>query len=182
MHEHGQTCVNGSNSLSSFHFFQRKTLLNQAMQLKLPKTYQKHSPGATRLTVPILTMHGDRTLWICLWLFLSLLVSCKIISISCVIIIIIFSVSWISYILEKKNYKCHFPQLRSFCFTVIVLDTYLVHIATEKLILFLQSLYEALWSNDTCFLLLRTYLHKGTMNGWLHYHGWKVKKHIYFPQ
>jgi hypothetical protein len=54
--------VNGSNFLSSFHFFQRKTLLNQAMQLKLPKTYQKQSPGATRLTVPILTMHGDRTL------------------------------------------------------------------------------------------------------------------------
>ena len=31
---------------------------------------------------------------------------------------------------------------------------YLVHIAAEKLILFLQSLYKALWSNDTCFLLL----------------------------
>lgn len=36
--------------------------------------------------------------------------------------------------------------------------TYLVHIATEKLILFLQSLNETLWGNDTCFLLLGTYL------------------------
>jgi hypothetical protein len=36
---------------------------------------------------------------------------------------------------------------------------YLMHIATENLILFLQSYYKTLWSNDTCFLLLITDLY-----------------------
>jgi hypothetical protein len=36
---------------------------------------------------------------------------------------------------------------------------YLMHIATENLILFLQSLYKTFWSNDTCFLLLITNLY-----------------------
>ena len=68
-----------------------------------------------------------------------------------------------------KSINVNFPSQRSFSF-IVLFDTYLVHIATEMLILFLQSLYKALWSNHTCFLLLRTYLQKGTMNCWPHYH------------
>ena len=41
---------------------------------------------------------------------------------------------------------------------LISLNTYLVHIATEEFILFLQPLDKSLGSNDTCFLLLGTYL------------------------
>ncbi|CBI40673.3 unnamed protein product, partial [Vitis vinifera] len=35
-----------------------------------------------------------------------------------------------------------------------MLNTYLVHTAAKKLILFLQPLYKTLWCNNTCFLLL----------------------------
>ena len=60
-------------------------------------------------------------------------------------------------ILNVKGYLVLYKKRQT---DLSMLIAYLMHIATENLILFLHSLYKPFWSNYTCFLLLRIYLHK----------------------
>lgn len=147
VHISKQRCIH-MHFLSSFHSLTKKTPCRTSTAIIL-LVITFPNIQSTILLINFLRIHSQpQSLGLMLWLVAEK------------IQFPVFFRNQILYILRRISIYVTFPIQRSFSF-IILLDTYLVHIATEKLILFLQSLYKALWSNHACFLLLRTYLHKG---------------------